>query len=794
MKKYISFVMLLLCIMATKAMANSTPVQHTDANIFGHVVDAQTGEHLPYVTVNIKGTTIVTTTDGTGHYTLKDLPVGKFTLEARYVGYEALSIDVVIVKKKSQEVNFDLKESIVSLNEIVVSANRNETTRKMAPTLVSVLDTKTFERTNSCTVSGGLNFQPGLRVENNCQNCGFTQVRMNGLEGAYSQILIDSRPVFSSLAGVYGLEQMPASMVERIEVVRGGGSALFGASAIAGTINIITKEPLRNTAQISHSITSIGGDSRFDNNTSFNVSLISDNQKMGVMAYGQKRHRAAYDYDGDGFSEIPVLDNRTLGFRSFLKTGIYSKITLEYHNMQEYRRGGDNLKKPPFEAYIAEQIDSRIDGGSLKYDWSSPDSKQRLSVYTAAQLTNRNSYYGGGDPITELTGHETPEEIANYNNRLNSYADTKDVTFNLGGQYSYDFDQLLFMPSTLTAGTEFSYNKLNDDNKNRRDENDKQVNIDQQINIASLYAQNEWKNKMWGFLLGARLDKHKLLHNAVISPRANIRYNPNDNINFRLSYGQGFRAPQLFDEDLHSKIASGEVITSMKDPHLKKEKSHSFSGSADYYLFLGRNQLNFLVEGFYTKLQNPFTSKQETREDGSILEMIVNAAGAKVYGLTLEARAATTANIELQMGATLQKSRYDQARKWSGDEDDDVEPTRNMMRTPDIYGYFVATWMASKRFNTSISGTYTGKMYVPHEAGVIKKNKTERTRSFCDVSWKVSYSFPIYKSSTLEFNAGIQNIFEAYQKDFDKGPDRASSYIYGPSLPRSYFAGVKLNI
>lgn len=789
MKKYISFVMLLLCIIASSAMANPTPVQNTDANVFGHVVDAETGEHLPYVTVNVKGTTIVTTTDATGHYTLKDLPEGKFTLEARYVGYETLGIEVTIVKKKAQEVNFDMKESIVSLNEIVVSANRNETSRKMAPTLVSILDMKTFERTNSCTVSGGLNFQPGLRVENNCQNCGFTQVRMNGLEGAYSQILIDSRPVFSALAGVYGLEQLPASMVERIEVVRGGGSALFGASAIAGTINIITKEPLRNTAQLSHTLTSIGGDSSFDNNTSFNVSLVSDNQKMGVMAYGQKRHRAAYDHDGDGFSEIPVLDSRTLGFRSFLRTGVYSKITLEYHNMQEYRRGGDNLKKQPYEAYVAEQIDSKIDGGSLKYDWSSPDNKHRLSIYTAAQLTNRDSYYGGGDPITPLTGNETPEEIENHNGRLRSFANTKDVTLNLGGQYSYEFDKLLFMPSTLTSGTEFSYNKLEDNNGNRPEE------INQQINIASLYAQNEWKNDMWGFLVGGRLDKHKLLDNAVFSPRANIRYNPKENINFRLSYGQGFRAPQLFDENLHDKISGGEPITQIKDPNLKKEKSHSLSGSIDYYLFLGRNQLNFLVEGFFTKLQNPFTTENETQDDGSILQRIINASAAKVYGVTLEARAATTANIELQMGATIQKSRYSEARKWSGEEEiDDVEPTRNMMRTPDIYGYFVATWMPTKRFNSSLSGTYTGKMYVPHEAGVIEKNRTERTPSFFDVSWKVSYSFPIYKSTTLEVNAGIQNIFESYQKDFDKGPDRASSYIYGPALPRSYFAGVKVNI
>ncbi|WP_101689261.1 TonB-dependent receptor [Dysgonomonas massiliensis] len=786
MNKYILLLLLLLGV-TIHAVANNTPVQVTDANLFGHVIDAKTKEHLPYVTVVIEGTTIGTTTDATGHYTLKDLPTRKLIVEARFVGYETMSIEVIIEKNKTQEINFELKKSSVSLDEIVVSANRNETSRKLAPTLVSILDAKTFDKTHSCSVGDGLNFQPGLRVENNCQNCGFTQVRMNGLEGAYSQILIDSRPVFSSLAGVYGLEQIPANMVERIEVVRGGGSALFGASAIAGTINIITKEPLRNSGQLSHSITSIGGESSFDNNTSFNVSLVSDDHKMGIMAYGQKRHRTAYDHDDDGFSEIPKLDNRTWGIRSYLKASHYSKFTLEYHNMQEFRRGGDRLNLQPFEAQIAEQAESKIDGGNIKYDWLSPDGKHRVSVYTASQLTNRNSYYGGGVPISQLPS----DSIKAKESRLKSYGKTKDITFNAGALYSYDIDKLLFMPSTLTTGLEYNFNKLDDISGYRS------APVKQAISIYSVYAQNEWKNDMWGFLIGARMDKHRLLDSPILSPRANIRYNPTENINIRLSYGQGFRAPQLFDENLHVKIAQGEAITQILDPNLKEEKSHSFSGSVDYYLFLGRNQLNFLIEGFYTKLNDPFTTVKESHPDdkGREIERVVNASGAKVYGITLEARAATTANIEFQVGATIQRSLYDKARKWSGEDiDDDVIATRNMMRTPDFYGYFVATWSPVKQFNTSLSGTYTGSMYVPHEAGVIDRNITEKSPSFFDMNWKVAYNIPIYKIVNLELNAGVQNIFNAYQKDFDQGPDRASSYIYGPSLPRSFFVGAKISI
>lgn len=117
---------------------------------------------------------------------------------------------------------------------------------------------------------------------NNCQNCGFQQVRINGLDGPYTQILIDSRPIFSALAGVYGLEQIPANMIERVEVMRGGGSALFGSSAIAGTINIITKEPVRNSGQLTHTLTGIGGTSSWDNNTTLNASLVTDNHKAGL--------------------------------------------------------------------------------------------------------------------------------------------------------------------------------------------------------------------------------------------------------------------------------------------------------------------------------------------------------------------------------------------------------------------------------------------------------------------------------------------------------------------------------
>ena len=779
MKKILS---LLILILATTTLVCAETPQSTDTNIVGDVKDAKTGEHIAYATVGIKGTTIGTTTDATGHYFLKNMPLGKFTLEARFVGYKTQQLEVILEKGKTIELNFSLEPDNVSLDEIVVSANRNETSRRVAPTLVSILDNKVFAQTNAVCLVDGLCYQPGLRVEDNCQNCGFTQVRMNGLDGAYSQILIDSRPIFSALAGVYGLEQLPANMIERVEVVRGGGSALFGASAIAGTINIITKEPIRNSGEISHNIMSIGGSNSFENTTSMNASILSDNQKMGLMVFGQKRHRTAYDHDNDGYSELPKLDARTLGFRSFIKTGLYSKLTLEYHNIQEFRRGGDNLDLPPFQANIAEQIDSKIDIGSVKFDISSPDSKHRLSVYASGQYVDRDSYYGGGTPVSEIPATDTDE----INKRLNSYGKTRDRTYSAGGQYTYSFDKLLFMPSDLTTGIEYTHDELDDQAGYRPDP------VNQKTEVKSFYAQNEWKTAMWSFLIGGRVDKHNLVKNAIVSPRANIRYNPTKDINLRLSYGQGFRAPQLYDEDLHVQIAGGEAIITQRDPNLKVEKSHSISASADWYTKVENVGLNFLAEGFFTRLLDPFTSLTEEQADGTIVKTTVNASGAKVYGINLEARLSYNNLLQLQVGATIQKSRYDDARRWSEDDDANITPTKKMMRTPDVYGFFVATVNPFKKFSSSISGNYTGRMLVPHEGTDIKKNTTKDTPTFFVLNWKVTYQIPLYKGTDIDLSAGIQNIFNAYQKDFDQGPDRASSYVYGPSLPRSYFMGAKV--
>ena len=525
----------------------TTPTPKSDAHLYGHVIDSKTGEHLPYATVTIPGTTIGTMTDASGHYFLKNLPTGTITVEARMMSYDPVRHEVTLKKGQSLELNFEITENGITMDDVVVSASRSETTRRKAPALVNVLDRKIFDNTNSACLAQGLSFQPGVRVEDDCQNCGFMQVRINGLDGHYSQILVDSHPVFSALSGVYGLEQIPASMIDRVEVMRGGGSALFGSSAIGGTINIITKDPDRNSAEVGHTITAIGNSSSYDNVTSANASLITDSRKAGLYVYGQNRHRSGYDHDGDGFTEIPQLQSQALGLRSFFKTSAYSRITLQYNTVMEYRRGGDRLDLPPHEAMIAEQTDHNINGGSLSFDLSSADYSNRVNVYASFQHIARKSYYGS---------KQDPD----------AYGRTHDLTVATGAQYIHSFDRLWFLPADLTLGVEYNYNDLDDESIGY------DYRTKQKVHIIGAYLQNEWKNEHWSLLIGGRLDKHSLVDHVIFSPRANLRYNPGEGASLRLSYSSGFRAPQAFDEDMHISAVGGEIAMIQRAKDLKEEK------------------------------------------------------------------------------------------------------------------------------------------------------------------------------------------------------------------------------
>lgn len=747
--------------------AGKTP---SDTNITGHVIDSETGEHLPYFTIKLAGTSIATMTDASGHYTLRNLNAGKHTVEASSMGYTTERREINLKKGQTYEINFDVTPDAFMLDQVVVTGSKSEQKRRNSPALVSVVNNKIFDLVGACSLADGLSFQPGVRVENDCQNCGFTQVRINGLDGHYSQILMNSRPVFSALTGVYGLEQIPANMIERVEVMRGGGSALFGSSAIGGTVNIITRDPSVNYAEVTHSLTSIGISGAFDNNTTLNASVVGNNNRIGLMTYGQNRHRDGYDHNGDGFTEVAKLGTQTLGARTFMRTSDNTKLTLEYHGTHEYRRGGDNLDVPPHQAWIAEEVEHDINGGEASFDIWTASRESHINIFAATQNTKRKSYYGSGmDP--------------------DAYGRTHDLVVTSGAQLTHNFKRLWFMPSELIAGLEYNHNYLHDVTVGY------DHNITQRVNIYSGYLQNEWRNDKWGFLVGARVDKHSLIGHAIISPRANIRFNPSDQANFRLSFSTGFRSPQAYDEDFHVAIVGGERVVTILAPGLKEESSRSVSASVDLYHRFGNVQTNLMIEGFFTDLSDVFALRKLNEQDAAgndVLERY-NGGGARVGGINLEGKAVFSPRIQLQAGVTWQRSRYKQPEQWS--ENPAIPPVKRMFRTPDLYGYLTFNCDFTKAFRAAVSATYTGSMLVQHiEGSGTPVDCAVTTPRFFDANFKLTYEFKIFHTACIETSAGIFNIFNSYQRDFDTGPMRDSGYIYGPALPRSLTASVKLHI
>ena len=682
---------LVVLLVFVHAIANTQ--NRSDANVFGHVV--ADNEHVAFANIMIKGSTIGTSTDETGHYLLVNLPEGTHIVRAQALGYKSVEKTITLVAGQTIELDFELESDVFGLSEVVITGDRNERNRRASTIPVSTLTPKILEAAAGITVSDGLNFSPGLRMENNCQNCGFNQIRLNGLEGPYTQILINGRQIFSGLMSVYGLELIPVNMIERIEIVRGGGSALYGSNAIGGTVNMILKDPIRNTYEFSVNSGLIGLDFRNfqklapDNNVKINASIVSSDSRTGLSLYGFNRIRSYYDDDGDGYSEMTQLRNTTIGTRIFHRPNNISKITFDYFNIYEHRRGGNSFELPYHEADIAEALVHNVNTASISYDRYFRG-KDILSVFSSAQYVLRDSYYGAEKSLSD-------------------YGKTDDLSYNFGAQYTF-----VWKGNNLIAGIESSGNKLKDlklgypDFENAVIVDNEIVEIpnvgntiiaNQNLFIVGAFAQFEQSINKFKFSLGSRFDNYSIVSSNLESdvnsafvfvPRTNLLYDFSDKLQVRASYGKAYRAPQIFDEDLHVEISGSRRVIFMNHPDLKQETSHSFTGSFDYNNKILGADYNIVFESFYTILQNAFANEfGEPDESGTVVYTRINSDnGAVVRGINIELNLIPSPKLRLSSGITLQQSFYLDVHEF--------DETR-FFRTPNDYGFFSLDFSPSKK-------------------------------------------------------------------------------------------------
>lgn len=730
------------------------------------------GEPISYANVYLETTSYGTTTDANGYYEIKNIPSETYTIIASMAGYITQYKTIKI--EDNSTINFNLETE--SLDEVVVTGTRTFKRKTNSAVIVNILNSESLNTLQACNLSEGLKFQPGLRVETDCQTCNYTQLRINGLGGGYSQILINGRPIFSPLTGLYGLEQIPVNMIERIETIRGGGSSLYGSSAIGGVVNVITKVPKINNFDISYTYQNINGKTD-DHIISGNATVISKSENAGVSLFINNRNREFYDHNDDNFSELTTLKNTALGANFFFLPSENQKLEASFSKLNEYRYGGEMVDQP---AYLAQQAEERTHDvimGSLDYQLNFNNDNSSLITYFGTQQTDRDHYTGiFPDDETDIDTH-----ISNP-----PYGTSKTVTLQGGIQLNHRLNNFLKGTNVLTIGTEYLIDDVLDIIESYN------YKIDQTTKNLGTFFQSDWEiTPKLNLLSGFRVDSNNLVDHLIFSPRFSLLYKSESNVQLRATWSTGFRAPQAFDTDLHIAFAGGGISRISLDDDLTQERSNSFSTSINYDKSSEKFIAGFTLEGFYTKLDDVFYLNPIGEDEFGQRFEKQNGDAAVVQGITIEVRGNYNKKVQLEAGFTIQKSEFNTAVETI----EGLNPRRGFLRTPNHYGFATLSFMPNDRFNSNLNYVYTGDMLIAHFAGAPEQlvNEYKTTPSFHEFSWKSSYRFNLKNLDTsLEVFGGIKNIFNAYQNDFDTDKNRDSNYVYGPGMPRTFFVGLRI--
>ena len=668
---------------------------------------------------------------------------------------------------------------------IVVTGTRFEKTLDDTPVRTQVVDREAIEVRNARSLADVMKHTSGVRLETNCQNCGFTQLRLNGLDGVYTQILIDGLPIYSGLAGVYGLEQIPTEMIERVEVVKGGGSALYGPSAVAGVVNVITRRPSRPFSHLHVAHEALpGGATGLRINA--DAAIMNEAQTAGMFLFASSYRRDELDLNHDGFTELVRLRQVAGGASGYWSPVEGVDVEARFHAIQEYRRGGDRLDSPPHDADIAEELQTERLQGELRLKHRvGPQLDYQLAY--AVSHTDRRSYYGGGG-LNNPTLPDDPSDPEAYQAFVDAW-EAKQAA--LGGYgrtlnpaHTGDLNVNTYFgverPMVLTLGGQVQVDDVDDRylGYERR--------IDEAYTIAGAYLQHDWLFADWGeSLIGARIDKHSELDDPILSPRAALMLTPTDQLRLRSSAAAGFRAPQPFNEDLHIDLVGGSAQIIENDPGLKPERSWSFAQQVEFTAAPApRWSLRVGLNGYLTFITDAFVLNERddlaTPEEEVIRE---NRATTRVIGAELEASVTYGRVWSLRAGWTLENTE-------NGDPDEDFGETR-IFRTPNNYGYAETTVALVDGLLRLQSGLdVTGPMRVSRFDGDGDPLTVIDSPWFFDWSINVSGTVDLDDGVFVEPFIGVQNLLDSRQTDFDTGPDRDASYIYGPPLPRTALVGV----
>ena len=676
---------------------------------------------------------------------------------------------------------------------MVSTATRTERLLADVPVRTEVLRQQDMALRAATDFSRAAELINGLRVESNCQNCNTSEVQLLGLPGAYNQILFDGIPLLSTLGSVYGLEQIPSAFVDRIEVVKGGGSSLYGPGAVAGVINLIPAQPIRNGGYVQAGVDVIKGEPQ--RNLDGRLDLVGADGRFGLAASAQRSWNDGIDYNHDGYTEITRKDLRVGGLQAWFSPTPDTTLRADYQYTDEDRRGGNRLGQPEYLANIAESLQTRYQRGSLSWEQTLSEDADFRIAYAFADI-DRDSFYGGlGDVATDPSAPDydaaqldpfVPGSAASVSYRQYGY--TENPLQYLDSQFNWRLGA-----HVLAFGLQYKHEQLRDYNLDAAG-NRLHTLTDATFRNLGAFVQDEWAvNEDVDLVLGARVDKSSELDNAVFSPRIALAWQASPRLKWRAGISTGFRAPEIFVEDVHVDTLGAEQVRVRNTAGLKEEKAATAMLGFDWRSDPADPRWSWDATASYARLRDTFALGEiRSDADGSLYQVRYNASGSKVAGFESNLAWQPAAQWRLSAGVSWYRSRYDQAQTIyddTPDGGDTVIASRRYLKTPQWSGLAQLTWQPLEEFQAYLATRYTGRMHALNN----REGELHRTPDFwvtdLGTMWHLHWGAEGTRETTVSF--GVKNLADRRQKDLESGADRDSDYVYGPRFARSWYLNLR---
>ncbi|MFD2529512.1 TonB-dependent receptor [Polaribacter marinaquae] len=714
------------------------------------------GKPLPYVNVYLKNTKIGTSSNENGFFELQNIENGIYTIVASSIGFKSKSAKINVKNASTIIKNFDLNENN-DLDEIVVSGTLRPVTKSNSPVPVEVYSKTFFKKNPTPSIFESLQNVNGVRPQLNCNVCNTGDIHINGLEGPYTFVLIDGMPIVSGLSTVYGLTGIPQALIERVEVVKGPASTLYGSEAVGGIINIITKKT-SNAPVIS---TDVLGSSWGEINTDIGVKYNISEKTTGLLGVNYFNYQNRIDNNNDGFTDL-TLQNRISVFNKInIERESEKLFTIAGRFVYEDRWGGELDWEKEFRGTDVKYGESIYTNRWETFGTYQLPTSEDISFQFSANGHYQNSFYG--------TDSYNAEQLIGfgqfiYNKKI---AKKHDFLFGLAYRYTYYEDNTF---ATL--------------------ETDGVTNKPSVTHLPGAFVQDEVSlNSQNKLLLGARWD-YNSLHGNIVSPRVNYKWNSKDNSNiFRASVGNGFRVANVFTED-HA------ALTGAREVEFDGELNPETSWNANINFVKKINTENAFItldaSAFYTYFNNRILPDYETDPNKIIYANLEGHSVSK--GISLNTDFTFTNGLTINAGATLM----------------DVSITENNIKKRQLLTEsFSGVWSISYRFNNNYTLDYTGNVYGLMRLPLLGENDTRDANS----PWFSIQNIQLTKkfSSNWETYGGIKNILNFTpaansinnaSNPFDKGIDTEQnpelafdpSYVYASNQGIRLFLGVRYTL